>query len=93
LTRNICTEGKEGNVTGIIVAYVKKNNMGLSPKEMENAIIKNLPEKTGKSMEEWIELLLNENLSSKKEMNEFLKEKYNVGHFQAQTILKNYEVK
>ena len=64
--------------------------MGLSPKEMETAIIKNLSEKTGKSMDEWLELLLKENLSSKKEMNEFLKEKYNVGHFQTQTIVKTF---
>ena len=62
--------------------------MGLSPKEMENAIIKNLPEKTGKSMDEWLSVLLEENLSNKKEMKVFLKEKYKVGHFQAQTIVK-----
>lgn len=62
--------------------------MSLSPKEMENAIVKNLPEKTGRSIEEWLKLLLKENLSSKKEMNTCLKEKYKVGHFQAQTIVK-----
>ena len=62
--------------------------MGLSPKEMENAIIKNLPEKTGKSMDEWLSVLLEENLSNKKEMKVFLKEKYKVGHFQVQTIVK-----
>jgi hypothetical protein len=62
--------------------------MGLSPKEMENAIVKNLPEKTGKSMDEWIRVLLEENNPSKNEMKECLKEKYKVGHFQAQTIVK-----
>ena len=62
--------------------------MGLSPKEMENAIVKNLPEKTGKSMDEWIRLLLEENIPSKNEMKKCLKEKYKVGHFQAQTIVK-----
>ena len=61
--------------------------MGLSPKEMENAIIKNLPEKTGKSIDEWLRVLLEENLPSKKEMKACLKEKYKVGHFQAQTIV------
>ena len=64
--------------------------MGLSPKEMENTIVKNLPEKTGKSIDQWLKLLLKENLSGKKEMNAFLKEKYKVGHFQAQTIVKMF---
>ena len=62
--------------------------MGLSPKEMENAIIKNLLEKTGKSIDEWLRVLLEENLPDKKEMKSCLKEKYKVGHFQAQTIVK-----
>jgi hypothetical protein len=62
--------------------------MGLSPQEMENAIVKNLKEKTGKTLDEWIALLADENLSDKKEMTAFLKEKHKVGHFQAQTIVK-----
>lgn len=62
--------------------------MGLSPQEMENAIIKNLPEKTGKSLNEWLIILLKENLSNKKEMKSYLKEKHKIGHFQAQTIVK-----
>ncbi len=62
--------------------------MSLSPKEMEDAIIKNLPKKTGKSMDEWLSVLLKENLSNKKEMKSCLKEKYKIGHFQAQTIMK-----
>ena len=62
--------------------------MGLSPNEMEQAIVKNLPEKTGKSMGEWLIVLLEESLSSKKEMKACLKEKYKIGHFQAQTIVK-----
>lgn len=56
--------------------------MGLSPKEMEITIIKNLPNNTGKSMDEWIMVLLEENIPSKNEMKECLKEKYKVGHFQ-----------
>ena len=55
--------------------------MGLSPQEMENAIVKNLSEKTGKSMDEWFEVLVNENLTDKKEMKACLKEKYKIGHF------------
>lgn len=62
--------------------------MALSPKEMENAIVKNLPEKTGKSLDDWLDVLLEENLSDTKQMKYCLKEKYKVGHFQAQTIVK-----
>ena len=62
--------------------------MSLSPKEMENAIVKNLPEKTGKSLDEWLKVLLEENLSDTKKMKVCLKEKHKVGHFQAQTIVK-----
>ena len=64
--------------------------MGLSPKEMENAIIKNLPEKTGKSLADWLQILSKENLSNKNEMKACLKEKYQLGHFQAQTIVKKH---
>jgi len=64
--------------------------MGLSPSEMEQAIVKNLPEKTGKSLEEWFKVLVGEKLSDKKEMKACLKEKYKVGHFQAQTIVKYF---
>ena len=62
--------------------------MGISPKEMEDAIIKNLRDKTGKSLNEWLKVLSEENLSNKKEMKSCLKGKYNLGHFQAQTIVK-----
>jgi len=55
---------------------------------MERAIIKNLQEKTGKSINEWLILLAKENLSNKKEMKLWLKEKHEIGHFQAQTIVK-----
>ena len=62
--------------------------MGLSPKEMENAIIKNLPLKTGRTIDEWMKVLLEENIPNKNEMKKHLKEKHKVGHFQAQTIVK-----
>ena len=64
--------------------------MSLSPKEMENAIVKNLPEKTGKSLDEWLKVLMEESLSDTKEMKACLKEKYKVGHFQAQIIVKSF---
>jgi len=65
--------------------------MGLSPQEMEDAIIKNLPKNTGKSIDEWLKLLSEENLSNQKEMKSFLKEKCKIGHFQAQTIVKLFQ--
>jgi hypothetical protein len=64
--------------------------MGLSPKQMEEAIIKNLQEKTGKSLHEWLSVLSEEKLSNKKEMKICLKEKHDLGHFQAQTIVKYF---
>ena len=64
--------------------------MGLSPKEMEEAIIKNLPEKTGKSLTEWLHILSKESLLTNKEMKAFLKEKHQLGYFQAQTIVKKH---
>ena len=64
--------------------------MGLSPNEMEHSIVRNLPEKIGKSLEEWFRILENEKHSDKKEMKVCLKEKYKVGQFQAQTIVKYF---
>ena len=64
--------------------------MGLSPQEMEEAIIKNLPEKTGKSLEEWHKVLTETSLSEPKELKAHLKDNYGVGHFQAQTVVKHF---
>ena len=64
--------------------------MALSPKEMEQAIIKNLPEKTGKSLEQWVQVLAEAGISHKKEQIALLKQTHGVGHFQAQTIIKAY---
>jgi len=36
--------------------------MALGPKQMSEAILRNLKDKTGKSIEEWIELLKEEKL-------------------------------
>ena len=64
--------------------------MGLSPQEMEEAIIKNLPEKTGRSLEEWHKLLTETSLSEPKELKAHLKDNYGVGDFQAQTVVKHF---
>lgn len=64
--------------------------MGLSPKEMEEAIIRNLSEKTGKTLAEWHELLSHTEQSTKKEMKSLLKSGYQLGHFQAQVIVNRF---
>ena len=62
----------------------------MKPEEMEAAMIRNLPEKTGKSLEEWCEVLRESGLTEKRDMKNHLKEDHSVGHFQAQTIVKFY---
>ena len=62
----------------------------MKPEEMEKAIIRNLQEKTGKSLEEWFAVLRASSLSEKRELKEELKKVHGVGHIQAQTIVKIY---
>jgi len=62
----------------------------MKPEEMEAAMIRNLSEKTGKSLEEWFVVLDDSGLSEKRDMKKHLKETHGVGHFQAQTIVKFY---
>jgi len=62
----------------------------MKPEEMEAAIVRNLPEKTGRSLEEWFTVLGDSGLSEKRDMKKHLKEDHGVGHFQAQTIVKLY---
>ena len=62
----------------------------MKPEEMEAAMIRNLSEKTGKSLEEWCKVLRDSGLTEKRDMKKHLKEDYGVGHFQTQTIVKHY---
>ena len=62
----------------------------MKPEEMEAAIIRNLPEKTGHSLEEWFAILQKSSLAEKAELKAYLKHDRGVGHFQAQTIVKHY---
>jgi hypothetical protein len=62
----------------------------MKPEEMEAAIIRNLAEKTGRSLEEWFSVLKDAGLSERRDMKKHLKEDHGVGHFQAQTIVKLY---
>ncbi|MFZ5351110.1 MAG: DUF5655 domain-containing protein [Bacillota bacterium] len=65
--------------------------MALSPKEMENAIIRNLPEKTGKSLEEWMKMCIESGPASKKELLTWLKTSMGLGHGQAQVVIRRLE--
>ncbi len=67
--------------------------MALSPSEMHDAIIKNLPEKTGKSISQWLEIVNELKGFTNKEILNKLKVEYKIGHFQAQTILKCLNLK
>ncbi|MEC8927073.1 MAG: DUF4287 domain-containing protein [Candidatus Thermoplasmatota archaeon] len=62
----------------------------MKPEEMELAIVRNLADKTGKSLEEWFAILEDSGISEKRDMKKYLKEGRGVGHFQAQTIVKFY---
>jgi hypothetical protein len=62
----------------------------MKPEEMEAAIMRNLADKTGKSLEEWFAVLDDSNITEKEDMKKYLKEDHGVGHFQTQTIVKHY---
>jgi len=62
----------------------------MEPEEMEKAIIRNLVDKTGRSLEEWFAVLRDTDLLERRELKEHLKAVHGVGHFQAQTIIKFY---
>ncbi len=61
--------------------------MALSAGQMQEAVIKNLPEKTGKSLDEWIGIARSFNVSKTNEILKKLKSDYGLGHVQAQTIV------
>src|SRR5436190_3405458 len=54
--------------------------MPKSPEEMKAAMIAGLPEKTGKSLEEWLKILKASKLSKHKEFVTLLKTKHGVTH-------------
>lgn len=61
--------------------------MALSAAQMQEAVIKNLPEKTGKSLQEWISIAKHFNQSTSNEILKKLKSEFKLGHVQAQTII------
>ncbi|MFW6232314.1 MAG: DUF5655 domain-containing protein [Spirochaetota bacterium] len=60
--------------------------MALSAREMGEAIIRNMKEKTGRSLEEWLAAIPREIVGDKKKVVTWLKTEHGVGHFQAVTI-------
>jgi hypothetical protein len=58
-----------------------------SPREMMRAVIANLPEKTGKSLEQWLAILKKDGPAESKEQVRWLKAVHNVGHVTAQCIV------
>ncbi|MEL7005905.1 MAG: DUF5655 domain-containing protein [Bacteroidota bacterium] len=64
--------------------------MALGPKQMGEAILRNLKTKTGKELEEWLEIVQASGLTEKKTMMQFLKTDHGLGHFQAQKIFEQF---
>ena len=60
----------------------------MDPKSMEKAMLKNMVEKTGKTLEEWIGIVNEQNFVENKDIVKFLKEEHSVGHFYAHLITK-----
>src|SRR6185436_2049179 len=62
--------------------------MPKSPKEMYQAIAKNLPKNTGKTLDQWIDLVNKKGPKEREEQIDWLKIKHNLGNGQAKTIVK-----
>ena len=60
--------------------------MGLTPEEMQKAVISNLPTKTGKNLQQWIKILKESGVEKKKAQLVFLKE-LGLGHVQANIVI------
>jgi len=60
----------------------------MNPESMERAMLKNMIEKTGKPIDEWINIVNKQNFNENKDIVNFLKEEYSVGHFYAHLIAK-----
>ena len=60
--------------------------MALGPKEMGEAIIRNLKDKTSRDLDQWIEVVRQSPLTKKRAVMRMLKERHGLGHFQAQKV-------
>jgi predicted transport protein len=62
--------------------------MPRTPQEMRDAILRNLPEKTGRSAEDWVDVLRREGpLGKRKDRVEWLKREHGLGNGQASMIV------
>ncbi len=61
--------------------------MPKSPAAMWNAIIRNLPQKTGRTLEEWVLVLNDCPHAQRRERIAWLQAQYRLGHGQAQVIV------
>ena len=66
-------------------------SMPKSPKEMGEAIARNLPAKTGRTFEEWVELTRRQGFSTRRERVEWLKSKHGLGTVTATFIAADAE--
>ena len=60
----------------------------MDPLSMEKAMLKNMIEKTGKPIEEWISMVNEQKFVGNKDIVKFLKEEHSVDHFYAHLIAK-----
>lgn len=63
--------------------------MALSAAQMQQAVIRNLPQKTGRSLEEWIAFVQLWDIEKGSDILKKLKSEFGLGHVQAQTIVWN----
>ncbi len=57
-----------------------------TPEEMAETVIRNLKEKTGKTLEEWLKVVKSSKLAKHGEIVKHLKDKFGIGHGYANTI-------
>ena len=60
----------------------------MKPEEMEKKMLKNMVEKTGKNIEDWIKIVHAKNFKKNSEIVNFLKKEHSIGHFYAHLITK-----
>jgi hypothetical protein len=63
--------------------------VALSPGEMQEAIIDNLPKKTGRTLKDWVEIIKTTGPTERKAQLAWLKSEHQVGHVTAQVLLQH----
>src|SRR4051794_28621164 len=64
-------------------ASYNSGTMSRSPKEMGEAIARNLPEKTGRTFAQWVAIAKKSGLTGKRELVAWLKSEHQIGHVTA----------